>query len=125
MILEDNLEQFFENVVKKGFFDIDKQLKKYENRLRNLAINVKDDYEELKSSKLIKEHQLRRSNSRSKKDLSPHHNTSIHSVITPPNSQSAKIPRPGSCQGSSFNQNNPPQPQNLLPSQTSLFHTKQ
>jgi hypothetical protein len=102
MILEGHLDNFMENVVKKGFFDIEKQLKKSDNRLRNIAINVKDEYEEHKSSKLIKEHQLRRSNSRSKRDLSPVHNTSIHSVINP--SQQAKIPRPNGIQGSQVSQ---------------------
>jgi hypothetical protein len=81
-----------------------------------MAIHIKDQYEEHKSSRLIKEHQLRRSNSRSRKDLSPIHNTSIHSVIA--TNTTAKIPRPATSQGSTLMQ---PQPQNMQPSQTSLL----
>jgi hypothetical protein len=118
--------------VKKGFFEIDKTIRKYEIRLRNMAISIKDEYEEVKSSRLIKEHQLRRSNSRSRRDLSPIHNTSVHSVIAP-QTQPAKIPRPGSSQGSgvAISSTNGsglmqlPAPQNLQPSQTSLYHQTQ
>ncbi len=116
MMLEEQLERFMENVVKKGFFEMEKQVKKSENRLRNIAINVKDEFEEIKSSRLIKEHQLRRSNSRSKRDLSPLNHSSINTFTTP--GQQARIPRPGSSHGTGFF---PQQvPQNIQPSQTSL-----
>lgn len=48
---------------------------------------------------MIKEQQLRRSESRSRRDLSPLHNTSINSAISPllpPGHQGSKIPRPAS-----------------------------
>lgn len=30
--------------MKKGFFEIDKTIRKYEIRLRNMAISIKDEY---------------------------------------------------------------------------------
>ena len=42
IILEDQLEGFMENVVKKGFFEIEKQMRRIEARLRNLGMRVQD-----------------------------------------------------------------------------------
>jgi hypothetical protein len=37
VMMEDQLEGFMENVVKKGFFEIEKQMRRIEARLRNLG----------------------------------------------------------------------------------------
>lgn len=42
IILEDQLEGFMENVVKKGFFEIEKQVRRIEARLRNLGMRIQD-----------------------------------------------------------------------------------
>jgi tRNA A-37 threonylcarbamoyl transferase component Bud32 len=42
IILEDQLEGFMENVVKKGFFEIEKQMRRIEARLRNLGMRIQD-----------------------------------------------------------------------------------
>ena len=42
IILEDQLEGFMENVVKKGFFEIENQMGRIEARLRNLGMRVQD-----------------------------------------------------------------------------------
>lgn len=59
---------------------MEKNLKKNENKLKRLFMHVKDSYEEHKSTKLIREHRRKKSNSRSKRSLSPIHNTSLQSI---------------------------------------------
>lgn len=61
-----------EEIVKKNLHEIEKSCKKNENKLKNLALKIRDKSEEKYSSRLIQEHRRRRSGSRSKRDSSPY-----------------------------------------------------
>ena len=44
MILEDQLQDFMQNVVNKGMVDIERTLKKQQNKMKILLLNVRDNY---------------------------------------------------------------------------------
>lgn len=61
------LEEFFDEVIKKRLYEIDKYVKKNENKLKKIQLKLKDREEDERSRKIISEHQSKRSNSRSKR----------------------------------------------------------
>ena len=71
--------------MKKGFYEIEKHIRKNQNKLRKLHLMVKDKEEESRSIKNISQHRLKRSISRTKKDNSPRNNNSYSSVPRGPN----------------------------------------
>ena len=44
MILEDQLQDFMQKVVNKGMVDIERTLKKQQNKMKILLLNVRDNY---------------------------------------------------------------------------------
>jgi dsRNA-specific ribonuclease len=78
--IEEMLEQFMQRVVEKKFGDIEKHVKKAENKLRRLQLVIKDKDEEHRSIRNISEHRIQRSKSRNKRDYSPMTNPNLSSV---------------------------------------------
>jgi hypothetical protein len=68
--VEDMLEQFMQKVVETRFGEIEKHVKKTDNKLRRLQLVIKDKDEEFRSLRNINEHRYKRSHSR-KRDASP------------------------------------------------------
>ena len=64
------MEQFMQKVVETRFSEIEKHVKKADNKLRRLQLVIKDKDEEFRSLRNISEHRYQRSRSR-KRDASP------------------------------------------------------
>ena len=66
------LDQFMNKIVEKKMVEIEKCVRKTENKLKKLQLVIKDKHEETRSIRNISEHRIKRSHSRSKKrDASP------------------------------------------------------
>ena len=65
------LDQFMSKIVEKKMGDIERCVRKAENKLKKLQHVIKDKHEETRSIRNISEHRIKRSHSRSKRDASP------------------------------------------------------
>lgn len=69
--MEDMLDQFMNKIVERKMGEIERCVRKTENRLKKLQHVIKDKHEETRSIRNISEHRIKRSHSRSKRDASP------------------------------------------------------
>lgn len=70
-------------MIKKKIYEIDKYVRKNDNKLKRLQLKIKDKEEEYRSNRIIQEHRSKRSSSRTKRDTSPKQ-TYYNSVTSAP-----------------------------------------